>query len=132
MSTTNTWRVAPTLGVPDVSRATAYYTTKLGFDCPGGVFDGGVPGEGGVYAIVRRGEIEIHLQIRRGDESARQREDIEQDVYVFVPDADALFAEFRANGVEIHRPPSDAPYGLRDFVIEDPEGHRLTFGTRIA
>jgi uncharacterized glyoxalase superfamily protein PhnB len=132
MSELTPWRIAPTLGVRDVSEATDYYTKVLGFECPGGVFEGVGPGEGGVYAIVRRGDVEIHLQIRRRDVFAGSRESIEGDAYIFVPDVDGLFDEFESKGVKIHRQPEDAPYGLRDFVIEDPEGHRLTFGSPIA
>jgi uncharacterized glyoxalase superfamily protein PhnB len=53
-------------------------------------------------------------------------------LYVFVPDANVLFEEFKAKGARIHRTPEDSAYGLRDFVIEDPEGHRLAFGTALA
>ena len=129
MSEVASWRIAPTLGVRDVKKAVEYYVGVLGFECPGGIFEGGAPGEGGVYAIVRRADIEIHLQIRRREVFAAKRESIEGDAYLFVPDVDAIFEEFKAKAVVIHRPPEDAPYGLRDFVIEDPEGHRLTFGT---
>jgi uncharacterized glyoxalase superfamily protein PhnB len=131
MSELTPWRIAPTLGVRDVNKAADYYTSVLGFECPGGVFEGVAPGEGGVYAIVRREGIEIHLQIRRRQLFAGERESIEGDAYLFVPDVDALFEEFESNGVRIQRPPEDAPYGLRDFVVEDPEGHRLTFGSPI-
>jgi uncharacterized glyoxalase superfamily protein PhnB len=132
MSELTPWRIAPMLGVRDVNQAVEYYTSVLGFECPGGVFEGVAPGEGGVYAIVRRGDVEIHLQIRRRDLFAGKRESIEGDAYLFLPDVDALFAEFEAKGAKIHRPPEDAPYGLRDFVIEDAEGHRLTFGSPIS
>ena len=125
------WRIAPILGVRDVRQAVDYYTGMLGFECPGGIFEGVAPGEGGVYAVVRRGEIEIHLQIRRGPFSGESREGIESDTYVFVSQVDALFEEFRAKGVVIHRAPENAAYGLRDFAIEDPEGHRLVFGESI-
>ena len=132
MSEPTPWRIAPTLGVRDVKSATDYYVDVLGFECPGGVFEGVAPGEGGVYAVVRRGEIEIHLQIRRREVFASKRESIEQDVYLFVPEVDALFAELQAKGATILRSPEDAPYGLRDFVVGDPEGHRLTFGTPLS
>jgi len=122
------WRIGPVLGVRDVKKAVAYYTDILGFECPGGIFEGAAPGEGGVYAVVRRQEIEIHLQIRRRDIYAGAREDIESDTYVFVQDADALCQEFQAKGAVILRGVQDEPYGLRDFVVEDPEGHRLVFG----
>jgi len=132
MSEPTSWRIGPILGVRDVKKAVEYYTSVLGFECPGGIFEGVAPGEGGVYAIVRRGEVEIHLQIRRREIFAGEREGIEGDAYLFVPDVDALFEEFQAKGVVVHRIPEDAEYGLRDFVIEDPEGHRLTFGTPLA
>lgn len=103
------WRIAPTLGVRDVKKAAEYYTNVLGFECPNGVFEGVAPGEGGVYAIVNRDGVEVHLQIRRREVFAGERERIEGDVYLFVPDADALFEEFRAKGVTIHRAPEDAP-----------------------
>jgi uncharacterized glyoxalase superfamily protein PhnB len=63
---------------------------------------------------------------------AGERERIESDVYVFVPAADALCAEFEAKGAIIHNPPEDQPYGLRDFAVEDPEGHRLVFGAPLS
>ena len=85
--------------------------------------------EGGVYAIVRRADIEIHLQIRRRAVFAGKREGIESDCYVFVSDAEALFEEFAAKGVAVHRAPENTTYGLCEFVLEDPEGHRLAFGT---
>ena len=42
--------------------------------------------------------------------------------------AEMLFEEFQAKDVVILRAPENTFYGLRDFVIEDPERHRLTFG----
>lgn len=51
--------------------------------------------------------------------------------YFFVPDASALYDEFVGKGVRIHRPIQDEAYGLRDFTIETPDGHRLTFGSEL-
>jgi predicted enzyme related to lactoylglutathione lyase len=50
------------------------------------------------------------------------------DAYVWVEDADALYAEFTARGVRIARAICDQPYGCRDFDIEDCNGYRLCFG----
>ncbi len=96
MSEVASWRIAPTLGVRDVKKAVEYYVSVLGFECPGGVFEGVAPGEGGVYAIVRRADIEIHLQIHRREVFPAKRESIESDAYLFVPDVDAIFEEFKA------------------------------------
>jgi len=121
---------APILGVRDVAAAAAYYCDRLGFTMQP---DTGLfvpdPAEGAVYAIVRMGEVPLHLQIRRREVFAGPRESIETDAYVTVDDVDALYARHRDAGVSIHRPIEDAPYGMRDYCVETPDGHRLAFGT---
>jgi Glyoxalase/Bleomycin resistance protein/Dioxygenase superfamily len=121
-----TWQVAPTLGFSSVLDAVSFFCEKLGFDPPSELYG---PPEERVYAIVRRGGIEVHLQIRRRGVFPGPREAHEGDAYFHVPDAAALRAEFAAKSVKFLRDIQDEPYGLRDFTIETPEGHRLTFGT---
>ena len=50
------------------------------------------------------------------------------DAYIWVDDADALYAEFKSKGVTIARDICDQPYGCRDFDVEDCNGYRLCFG----
>ena len=57
-----------------------------------------------------------------------ERPSFEDDGYLFVGDADAQHAEFAARDVTVLREPQDEPYGLRDFTIATPQGHRLAFG----
>ncbi len=121
------WRLAPILGFRDVRKAADYYRDVLGFT-ERSVLEG-VGGEPAVYAILDKDGIEIHLQIRRREIFADKRESIESDAYLFVPDADALHSELVRRGASVLRPPQDEPYGLRDFTVEDLEGHRLVFGT---
>jgi uncharacterized glyoxalase superfamily protein PhnB len=52
-----------------------------------------------------------------------------QAVYVAVPDADAVFATAKAAGAEMIMGLTDQPYGSRDFICKDPEGHVWCFGT---
>ena len=120
-------KVAPILGFRDVRRAAEYYRDVLGFR-ERSVIEGEGE-EAPVYAILDRDGTEIHLQIRRREIFADKRESLESDAYFFVPDADALHAELVGRGASILRPPRDEPYGLRDFAVEDLEGHRLLFGT---
>ena len=84
-----------------------------------------------MYAIVVRGDARFHLQIRRHELWPGEREDIEGDVYVFVDDAYALFDEYERPRRPVHRPISVAPYGMADFVVLTPEGHRLCFGSPV-
>ena len=52
-----------------------------------------------------------------------------QAVYIAVPDADKIFAQAKAAGAEIVMGLTDQPYGSRDFICRDPEGHVWCFGT---
>ena len=104
-----THEVSPVLGTRDVRALAAFFVDQLGFTCDpeNGIFEGVDASEGAVYAIVVRGDARFHLQIRRHDVwPAGEREDIEGDAYVFVDDAYALFDEYTARGVPMHRPVS--------------------------
>ncbi len=128
MSKTEAWEMCPTLGVRDVRTAVDHFVKRLGFEALN-VIEGVAPGEGAVYAILARGGAELHLQIRRRPIWSGERESIEGDVYVRVPDVDAVHEELVSRGANILRPPEDEPYGMRDFVVEGPEGHRLGIGS---
>ncbi len=47
--------------------------------------------------------------------------------YIHVEDLDGLYAEFHARGI-IHRAPTIAPYGMKEFEVYDPDGNRICFG----
>lgn len=125
-------RVSPILGVRDVPAAAAYYCDQLAFtiDPETGLFVAD-PDEGPVYAIVSMGDAVVHLQVRRREVFAGPREEIETDVFIVVADVDHLYERHRQAGVAIHRPIEDEPYGMRDYCIETPDGHRIAFGSPI-
>ena len=120
------WTAAPILGARDVKRAAEHYRDVFGFEIAS-VFEG-IGDEGGVYGIVNRAGLSIHLQIRRR-ELPSNRERIESDVYLYVEDADALYEELAGRGARVLRKPESEEYGLRDFVVEDLDGNRLVFGS---
>lgn len=49
--------------------------------------------------------------------------------YIATTEIDALCERARAAGAEICMEPRDQPYGSRDFICKDPEGHVWCFGT---
>ena len=49
--------------------------------------------------------------------------------YVTVQDIDGLYAELTARGVPIMAPPATKPWGMREFAVRTPDGHRMTFGS---
>jgi uncharacterized glyoxalase superfamily protein PhnB len=124
------WRVSPILGVRDVRRAAEYYRDVLGFslDPATGVFQPTADEPGGVYAIVTRGAASVHFQIRRGNLPERRREPLERDVYVYAGGLDAIHADLQRRGAVIVQAPRATAYGLRELVVEDPNGYRVAFG----
>ena len=52
--------------------------------------------------------------------------------YIGVTGVDDLHEQCAAHGARIVTGLADHPWGLRDFVVEMPGGHRLALGERIA
>ena len=122
-----TWRVAPYFFVGDVVIAANFYRDKLGFHYER--FWGDPP----CFCMVKRSGIVIMLSQLDNPGSLRPNRLADPDgeawdAYVWVDDADKLYAEFRAKGVKVARDICDQPYGCRDFDIEDCNGYRLCFG----
>ena len=90
--------LAPQFVVPDVVRTAEYYRDKLGFEILGYFLDPPV------YAMVRRGNAEIHFGKADGN-ITQVNEDVRKglglDAHIFVSDINALHLELLANGVEI-------------------------------
>lgn len=65
-------------------------------------------------------------QIAQPEEIGRRET---QCPYVVVEGIDALYARAKAAGAEIVMEIADQPYGSRDFICRDPEGHLWSLGT---
>src|SRR5579862_2722243 len=48
-------------------------------------------------------------------------------VYVFVDDANALYAELTSRGVAVAAATIDQEWGTREIVVRDPDGNVVTF-----
>ena len=51
--------------------------------------------------------------------------------YLRVDDADAYYAQLKANGVLSMREIGDKPWGMREFAIFDNNGYTLQFGQEV-
>ena len=49
------------------------------------------------------------------------------NAHLFVEDADALYAEYAAQGVEFARGLGNMPWHCREFVVKDCDGSLLAF-----
>ena len=116
-------QIAPQFFTTDMAATLGYYEDKLGFACAG-TWD-----DPPVYAIVVRDGHRIHF--RCADPSTPHPDkyaDELLDAYLFVENADALYAEYVARGVEFTRTLGDTPWRSREFVVKDCDGRLLAFG----
>ena len=76
------------------------------------------------YMTLVRDEARLHIHsFRSGTTGAGA-------VYVFVDDADALYAELMANAVPVSGPPIDQTWGTREIAVRDADRNVVTFGQR--
>ena len=119
-------QIAPQFFTTDILSTLAYYKEKLGFECVG------TWQEPPVYAIVARDQHAIHFRCAEPPTvNPDKYEDELLDAYLFVEDADALYAEYAAQGVKFTRGLADMPWGSREFVVKDCDGRLLAFGASI-
>lgn len=124
------WSIAPCLIVDDVVATANYYRDQLGFHYER--FWGQPPN----FCMVERGGVTLMLSQLCPGGRMRPNHTVDGngdawDAYVWVKNADALYAEFKGKGVKIARDICDQPYGCRDFDVEDCNGYRLCFGHNI-
>ena len=119
-------QIAPLFFTMDVPATLAYYKEKLGFDCLGTWQDPPV------YAIVARDQQVIHFRCAEPPTANpnKYRDEL-LDAYLVVEDADALYGEYAAQGVEFTRGVADMPWHTREFVVKDCDGRLLAFGANL-
>jgi uncharacterized glyoxalase superfamily protein PhnB len=116
-------RIAPQFFSLDLPGTLAYYERKLGFQCVSTWQDPPV------YAIVARDEHAIHFRCAEPTKANPDKyADELLDAYISIKDADALYAEYAARGVEFTRELGNTPWNSREFVVKDCDGRLLAFG----
>jgi predicted enzyme related to lactoylglutathione lyase len=110
----------PNLEVDDLAPAAAFLRDVLGFEIEVDEPDMGL-------MLLRRDTVGLAL-VR----SATPGVNATTAVYIGVTGVDALHERCAARGAAIVVGLADHPWGLRDFVVEMPGGHRLALGERIA
>jgi uncharacterized glyoxalase superfamily protein PhnB len=119
-------RIAPQFFALNIPGTLAYYKDKLGFECLG------TWQEPPVYAIVARDQQAIHFRCAEPPTTNPNKYSDELlDAYLLVENADALYAEYAARGVEFTRGLGDMPWQSREFVVKDCDGRLLAFGANL-
>ena len=121
--------IAPFFIVKNVPAAMSFYRDRLGFDI---TFQG--PADNDIFfGIVQRGAAMIMLKDVGVDPLPNHKRDVKNgwarwDAYLYVPDPDALAAEFSSRHVEFFQRLKDDDDGLRGFEVKDADGYVLFFG----
>jgi len=110
------------LAVHNVRESASFYVEKLGFritaEPPGWIF-------------VARDNCMIMLGECPDDMHPSQLGCHNYFAYLRVDDADRYHAECRDRGVDPLAPVEDKPWGMREFSIKTPDGHRIHVGHEI-
>jgi catechol 2,3-dioxygenase-like lactoylglutathione lyase family enzyme len=102
----------PILNVKNFAASMDYYVNKLGFEKE---WDWGSPPD---FGCVGRGEAQIFLcEGGQGQPGTWMS--------IFLEDVDALHEEYKKSGAIIVNPPKNYPWGSREMIVEDLDGHRL-------
>jgi catechol 2,3-dioxygenase-like lactoylglutathione lyase family enzyme len=99
----------PELPVADLDKARAYYCDKLGFKNAWAHSE---------IAAVTRDKATVFFRLS-GQPIAPQRH------WIFADDIDATFFEMQTSGALIVDQLSNKPWGLRQFTVQDPDGHQF-------
>lgn len=113
-------RVAATVSVTDIQRSLNFYFEVFGLSS---VFTNGNPIG---FAILKRDDAELHLTL-----APQHRATNRNVAHLLVNDATALYSRCEQLNVRIIKKLRDHDYGLRAFVIADPDGNRLDIGQHL-
>lgn len=117
---------AAILFVRDVVASAHYFRDRLGF-----TFDR-IWGEPPGFVILQRDQCRLMLQQAPAGHAIVPHWRVVSsmwNVYFWVDDADALFAEFKRRGATIDYEIGNKPYDVREFGVRDLDDHDIAFGT---
>lgn len=121
--------MCPLFQVFDMPASLRFYRDVLGFEV---VQDSG-GGDSSDWVWLRLSDADLMLNTRyerhsRPDSPDPTHTAVHDDtcLYFGVPDPDAVYEYLRGKGFDI-KPPKDAPYGMRQLYLHDPDGYNLCF-----
>ena len=112
------------LAVNNLRTSTDFYTNVLGFSR-----DFGDESDG--WSWLSRDGFRVGLGECANEPPAGTLGDHSYIAYVTVDDVDAVYSDFVSRGARISRAPESKPWGMREFALKTPDGHRITFGSEV-
>ena len=121
--------VVPILVYEDVEKAVDWLCGTFGFKER---LRAGRPCHSATHAQLAIAEGAVMLGRQGGEFRPPRPNEVNQYVTVHVENVDAHFEHAQRCGARILKPPTDMPFGERQYTVEDPWGHRWTFSQSIA
>jgi uncharacterized glyoxalase superfamily protein PhnB len=116
-------RTQHVLAVNDFDSAVQYFTEKLGF-----ILESTIGG----WAFLHLDSFYLMVGDCRGEMLAKETNNHSLFAYVNCEGIDDLYRQYHERGVKFNQRIADKPWGLREFGVETPEGHRIMFGQAIS
>jgi uncharacterized glyoxalase superfamily protein PhnB len=110
------------LAVNDLAVSARYFREQLGFERDF-VVDG--------WEFLSLGSFKVMLGECRDEMPASATGDHSYFAHVLVADVDELYRAYQERGAQFLYPVADKPWGLREFGVVTPDGHRICFGQEI-
>jgi uncharacterized glyoxalase superfamily protein PhnB len=128
----NVKRITPVLLVKEIEPLVPFWVDRLGFSKTIEVPDGNKLG----FVSFKKGSVEVMYQtyasVEKDAPPAMSREARRGPTYLYmeVDDLDALVAAMK--DAPLVMPVRTAFYGMREFAVQDPGGHFITFAEPVA
>ena len=110
------------LAVNNLDASEKYFTEKLGFTLKSRI---------GGWSFLNLNDFYLMVGHCEGEMLAKDTNNHSYFAYVNCEGIDELFNEYKGRGVEFTQKIADKPWGLREFGVVTPEGHRIMFGQEI-
>jgi catechol 2,3-dioxygenase-like lactoylglutathione lyase family enzyme len=99
-----------------MARSIAFYRDALGFDLRSTF------GDPPSYAILAAGQVSLHLALDHDGAAGKM------SAYIYVRGVDQLFERCRAAGAVLDSDLVVRDYGMKDFVVHDPDENHILVG----
>jgi uncharacterized glyoxalase superfamily protein PhnB len=119
MALDNYSSAVPVIGTADVENTVRYFEQTLGFK------QQWIWGDPPVYAGVKAGGALLYITHDPDLAMAIRERQLSPDIFLWVKDIDRVYEQHRAKQADIVEDLTARPWGIRQYVVREPNGYRL-------